>query len=63
MPDRGTPDDDEAASSRKTVAAAVVIAVLIVLGWWLMNDLQRHREIETCIESGRRDCIPIEPGK
>jgi hypothetical protein len=59
------PDDSdhEGGNSRGTIAAAIVVAVLIVAGWWLMSQLQHHSDVQNCVASGRRDCVPIEPGK
>jgi hypothetical protein len=63
MSQPGDDHENEGGGSRQTIAAAVVIAVLVIAGWWLMAELQHHRDVQNCIESGRRDCIPIEPGK
>ena len=51
------------AGRRQTFAAAIVIAILLLGGWWLMSELQRHRDIGNCIDSGRRDCVPVTPDK
>jgi hypothetical protein len=59
-PDAHDPDDDPG-RSRKTLAAVVVVGLLLVGGWWLMSELQRHNEVQNCIASGRRDCVPITP--
>jgi len=56
-------EDNEAPRNRQTLAAVIVVALLFVGGWWLMSVLQHHREIDDCIASGRRDCVPIESFK
>ena len=57
------PANDELASRRQTLAAIIVVALLGIGAWWLMNELQHHRDINNCIDSGRRDCLPVTPDK
>lgn len=63
MSDPDPSEDHDDGGSRKTLAAVVVVGLLAVAGWWLMTELQHHRDVENCIASGRRDCIPIIPEK
>ena len=56
-------DFDDANRWRQTLAALIVVALLIVVGWWVMSEMQRHRDIETCLASGRRDCVQLETVK
>jgi len=61
--DAREPPDDEG-PGRSNIAAIVVIVVIVVLfagAYWVFNLLERHREIQNCIASGRRDCIEIAP--
>ena len=53
---------DDVVRWRQTLVGLVVVALLLVAGWWVMSDLQRHREIDNCIASGRRDCAPLDTG-
>jgi hypothetical protein len=53
------PDDDE--PRRPNVVALIFIAALFAGAYWVFNLLERHREIQNCIASGRRDCIEIAP--
>ncbi len=53
---------DDVVRWRQTLVGLVVVALLLVAGWWVMNELQRHREIDNCIASGRRDCAPLDTG-
>ena len=55
------PDDDHPGRSRQNLVAIIVVALLFIGGWWLMSELQHHREVQDCIASGRRDCVPITP--
>jgi len=56
-------DNSDTAGRRQTLAAAIVIAILLLGGWWVASELQHHREIGNCIDSGRRDCVPVTPEK
>jgi hypothetical protein len=60
MSDPQDPEEREGQSSRQTVAAVIVVVLLLLGGWWLMSVLQHQREVENCIVSGRRDCVPVE---
>ena len=53
-------DTDDAYRWRQTLAGLIAVALLIVVGWWVMSEMQRHREIENCLASGRRNCAPLE---
>ena len=53
---------DDVVRWRQTLVGLVVVALLLVAGWWVMNELQRHRKIDNCIASGRRDCAPLDTG-
>ena len=59
MPD---PEDPQT-NSRQTLAAAILIAALFLGGWWIMSEMQRHRAVEDCLASGRRDGAPLETGR
>ena len=54
-------DDESQGRSRQNLVAIIVVALLFVGGWWLMSELQHHREVQDCIASGRHDCVPITP--
>ena len=58
-----TEPEDQETNGRQTLAAVIVVALLLIGGWWLMSVLQHHREVDNCIASGRRDCVPIETFK
>jgi hypothetical protein len=38
----------------------VVIAVLVVGGWFLITTLSDDTKMQDCIQSGRRNCAPID---
>jgi hypothetical protein len=56
-------DDDQetdAERRRTNIIMLVIAAVLVGGGIWLVNALIDARKAEECIESGRRNCNPIE---
>ena len=40
--------------------ALVIIALLIVGGWFLITRLNDDTNMQDCIQSGRRNCAPID---
>jgi hypothetical protein len=56
-------DPNDGFRNRQTLAALIAIILIALGGWWLMSQLQHHREVQNCIASGRRDCVPIAPGE
>ena len=58
------PHDDEVESDadrRKANLIILGVAVLLIGGGiWLVNALVDARKAEECMESGRRNCAPIE---
>ncbi len=55
---RGTPTQNR----RGTIAGLVVIAIVAGALFWLVSAIQKHNEVQNCIDSGRRDCVPL-PGQ
>ena len=54
-------ENDDARRARNNLVAILIVAVLLIAGWWLMSQMQRHRELENCLALGHRDCAPIVP--
>jgi hypothetical protein len=52
--------DEDRLRMRQNLAAFVVIAAIVVLGTWLISNLQYYSRLQTCIEAGHRNCLPIE---
>jgi hypothetical protein len=44
---------------RQNVAAFLVIAAIVGLGFWLMDSLHYYSRLQTCIEAGHRNCLPL----
>ncbi len=52
--------DEDRLRMRQNLAAFVVIAAIVVLGTWLIGSLQYYSRLQTCIEAGHRNCLPLE---
>jgi hypothetical protein len=62
MSDPRPPDDEhesEAERRRSNLILLLVAAGIVVVGVWLVNWLIDQRKLEECLESGRRNCVPI----
>ncbi len=54
--------DEKAENERRTTAnllAVIVVLLLIIAGYWLIRYFQQKLKLEECLESGRRDCVPV----
>jgi flagellar biogenesis protein FliO len=62
MSDSNRPEDEEndGTRSRNNLLFLLFAVVLVVAGIWLVNKLIDMRNLENCLESGRRNCAPIE---
>jgi len=57
------PDDEEESEADRRKANIMLLVGAIILiggGVWLVNALIDARKAEECLESGRRNCNPIE---
>jgi hypothetical protein len=45
---------------RQNLAALVVTLGIVVLGTWLIESLRYYSRIQTCIEAGHRNCVPVD---
>jgi len=52
--------EDERDRSRNNVLFLVVAVLVVVAGIWLVNKLIDMRNLQNCLESGRRNCAPVE---
>jgi hypothetical protein len=62
MSDPRPPDDEhesEAERRRSNLILLLVAVGIVVVGVWLVNWLIDQRKLEECLESGRRNCVPI----
>jgi hypothetical protein len=59
---RALPGDsaEDRVRMRQNFAAFAVIVCIVVLGAWLMDSLSTYSRIQTCIEAGHRNCVPVE---
>ena len=54
------PEENEADRRRANLILLVGAVILVGGGIWLVNALIDARQAEECMESGRRNCNPIE---
>ncbi len=57
------PNDEQESDAdrrRANIILLVAAAILVGGGIWLVNALIDARKAEECLESGRRNCAPIE---
>ena len=52
--------DEDRERSRNNILFLVVAVLVVVAGIWLVNKLIDLRNLQNCLESGRRNCAPIE---
>jgi hypothetical protein len=52
--------DEDRLRMRQNVAAFLVILAIVGLGSWLMASLHYYSRLQTCIEAGHRNCVPLE---
>ena len=58
---RAHPDDaGDRMRMKQNFAAFLVIVCIVVLGTWLMESLTTYSRIQTCIEAGHRNCVPVD---
>jgi hypothetical protein len=55
------PDDGaERLRMRQNLAACAVIVAIVVLGSWLIESLHYYSRLQTCVEAGHRNCLPLQ---
>jgi len=57
-PDDRPPTEEE--RRRTNLIMLCVAAAVVVIGVWLVNWMVDQRKLQECLESGRRNCAPIE---
>jgi uncharacterized membrane protein YidH (DUF202 family) len=54
------PDDTEYATrSRRNLAAIIALLTLAIIAIAVLNRLDKQRQLQRCLDSGRRDCVEI----
>ena len=61
MSNPSPPDDggDERGRSRANLAVLIAIIVLALLGYWAFRAIEKQRELQNCLDEGRRNCLEI----
>jgi len=65
-PIQPAPDDEETESDRRhtNIFLAAMFVVLLGIGYWLVDALVAHRDLDNCLSQGRRNCAPLaNPGR
>jgi hypothetical protein len=52
-------DDEDRLRMRQNVAAFLVIVAIVGGGAWLMDSLHYYSRLQTCLEAGHRNCLPL----
>ena len=45
---------------RQNLAAFLVIVAIVGAGTWLMTSLHYYSRLQTCMEAGHRNCLPLQ---
>ena len=57
----GPQDQDSGAGSRRAaVIGLILVLALTALGYFLANRLREEANLEDCLMSGRRNCLPLD---
>jgi hypothetical protein len=54
------PEEDESARRRNNILFLVAAVLVVLAGIWLVNKMIDLRNLQNCLESGRRNCAPVE---
>jgi hypothetical protein len=52
--------DEDRVRMRQNVAAFLAIVAIVGLGSWLMASLHYYSRLQSCVEAGHRNCLPLE---
>ena len=52
-------DDEDRLRMRQNVAAFLAIVAIVGVGAWLMDSLDYHSRLQTFVEAGHRNCLPL----
>ena len=56
----GGEDDEPGPSGRGNLVALIAVVILIALGYLAFNYIDQQRKLQNCLDSGRRNCLPLE---
>jgi hypothetical protein len=55
-----TPSPKRQDPNRGNIMALLLLVVLLIAGIFLYRAIRADVSVESCIESGRRDCAPVD---
>ena len=53
-------DGEDRLRMRQNLAAFLVIVAIVAAGTWLMASLHYYSQLQTCLEAGHRNCLPLQ---
>jgi hypothetical protein len=56
----GGEDDAPGPGGRGNLVALIAVVILIALGYLAFNYIDQQRKLQNCLDSGRRNCLPLE---
>jgi hypothetical protein len=56
----GGEDDEPGPGGRGNLVALIAVVILIALGYLAFNYIDQQRKLQNCLDSGRRNCLPLE---
>lgn len=52
--------DEDRLRMRQNVGALLAVLFIVVLGGWLIERLSQYSRTLACLETGHRNCMPLE---
>jgi len=61
-PEADRPSEEEDERDRRATNIFLAVAAILIVGGgiWLVNAMADSRKAQLCMESGRRNCIPLD---
>ena len=53
---------DKSSPNRANIAALIAVVILAALLLWVAQSIMAHNKLQNCLDSGRRDCLPVDTG-
>ncbi|MCW6508903.1 hypothetical protein [Lichenifustis flavocetrariae] len=53
---------DKSSPNRANIAALIAVVILAALLLWVAQSIMAHNKLQNCLDSGRRDCLPVDAG-
>ena len=53
---------NKSSGRRGNLAALVTVAILALVLLWIAHAVVAHNQLQDCVDSGRRNCLPVPDG-